>query len=195
VHIKQKPEYMPEETHQTEEELSKRAATDPDAFGTLIERYHQRLVFFVHRIAYFSSEDVEDILQNAYIKAYKNIYRYDPSMSFSTWLYHIVRNTTLDELRHRAVRVKPYASFDDETILQIASEESIFGDVLKKETLEALKAAMNELPEKYREVLVLRYSEDKSYEEIIDILQLPKGTIAARINRAKKLLAKELHTT
>jgi RNA polymerase sigma-70 factor (ECF subfamily) len=186
---------MPEETHQTEEELSKRAATDPDAFGTLIERYHQRLVFFVHRIAYFSSEDVEDILQNAYIKAYKNIYRYDPSMSFSTWLYHIVRNTTLDELRHRAVRVKPYASFDDETILQIASEESIFGDVLKKETLEALKAAMNELPEKYREVLVLRYSEDKSYEEIIDILQLPKGIIVVRINRAKKLLAKELHTT
>ncbi|MBP9698049.1 MAG: sigma-70 family RNA polymerase sigma factor [Candidatus Moranbacteria bacterium] len=170
-------------------------ASNPEVFGKVIERYHPELKRFIQRISFFQSEDVEDILQDSYIKAYKNIHRYDISMKFSTWLYHIVRNTTIDEIRRVSRRPKLY-SLEEEDIARIfKSEHASDTEVLRNEDVQLLKEALSSLPEKYREVLTLRYLEEKSYEEIMDIIEIPKGTVAARINRAKTMLAQKLPDT
>lgn len=191
-------EHFREESQKTEKVVEEEyigRLPDPDAFGCLIELYHQRLFFFVKRMTFFSAEDIEDVLQNAYIKAYRNIFRYDKDMKFSTWLYQVVRNVTIDEIRKRAVRPTLY-SLEDEMIPQtfISELKTDYG-IMTAEDQEVLHKALRELPENYREVITLRYLEEKSYEEIMDIVKLPKGTVAAQINRAKKQLAANITTT
>lgn len=179
----------------TEEELLCKAPHDPEAFGRLIEMYHEPLLRYVGRISFFRPEDREDILQNAYIKAYKNIHRFDQSMKFSTWLYHIVRNTTIDEIRKQAVRPKLYSILDEDIPNIFVADENVSMDMWRQEDKEKIRKAISELPEIYREILTLRYVEDKSYEEIMDIVELPKGTVAARINRAKKMILQNISPT
>lgn len=179
----------------TEEQLLQKAATDPHAFGRLVEMHHAALLRFVGRISYFSHEDKEDILQNAYIKAYKSIHRYDSSMKFSTWLYHIVRNTTIDEIRKQSSRPLLYSLSDEDISKIFVAEETVLKEISRQENRVLVTQAIKSLPEKYREVLTLRYIEDKSYEEIMDIVELPKGTVAARINRAKKMITEVLQST
>jgi RNA polymerase sigma-70 factor (ECF subfamily) len=179
----------------SEEQLLDLAACEPQAFGRLVEMYHDALLRYVGRISFFSMEDKEDILQNAYIKAYKNINRYDMSMKFSTWLYHIVRNTTIDEIRKQAVRPKLYSFFDEDISKIFVTDESSVKNMWRQEDIQSLRKAISELPEKYREALTLRYVEDKTYEEIMDIVELPKGTVAARISRAKKMITANIQPT
>ncbi len=179
----------------SEAQLLQASASDPQAFGCLVEMHHEALLRYIGRISFFSPEDREDILQNAYIKAYRSIHRYDASMKFSTWLYHIVRNTTIDEIRKQAVRPKLYSLSDEDVPKIFTPDESTSRDMWRQEDIQSLRKAISELPEKYREVLTLRYVEDKTYEEIMDIVELPKGTVAARINRAKKMIAKSILPT
>ncbi len=179
----------------TEMDLLERVPASPGAFGELVQRYHMQLSRFVNRISFFQSEDIEDILQNAYIKAYRNIHRYNKSMKFSTWLYHIVRNTTIDEIRKVSVRPKLYSLEDEDIPKLFISPENLEESMWRKEDISEVRKAIAALPEKYREVLVLRYIEDKTYEAIMDIVELPKGTVAARISRSKKILQKSISST
>ena len=153
----------------------------------MVDRYWRRLYTFIKRLYFFQHEDIQDILQDAFIKAYRHLHSYDPSYAFSTWMYQITRNCAIDALRKK--RTQPtQVSLEDEDMehLFLAADEQ-HAHVLQADTAQ-LKQLIQDLPLKYREALTLRYLEERTYEEMVDILKKPKGTIASLVNRARALV-------
>lgn len=165
-------------------ELLRRAQTSQADFALLVDRYWRRLYAFVKRSYFFEHEDVQDIVQEAFVKLYRNLNAYDPAFAFSTWMYQITRHCAIDALRKKRIQPQTISLEPEEwEHLQIAAHEA--GDVIE---LDRMKEAILKLPLAYREALTLFYLEQKTYEEMMDILKKPKGTIASLINRAKKQL-------
>lgn len=175
----------------TDNELVEISKTNPEAFSELVSRYQGRLFAYVRKISYFSNEDIEDILQEVFIKVYKSLNLFDGDLKFSTWIYQITRNATIDAIRKKQVRPQTVWLEDDEMVRIFKSNIDIKKQLEKKEEKEIIKKIINSLPYKYKEVMILRFLEDKTYEEIMDIVQKPKGTVAALINRGKKMLVEE----
>lgn len=172
-------------------ELSKQ---DPDYFGIVMSRYQEKLFWYVKRISYFSNEDIEDILQEVLISAYRNLNEFDESTKFSSWIYRVTHNQVVDEIR-KAKRRKEN-SYDDlnkkDTQFFLNASVDLEEKVLSADCLEKAKIAIKKMPMKYREVMVLRFLEEKTYEEIMDILKKPKGSIATLVARGRKSLKEEL---
>ncbi len=167
----------------------------PQAYAELVERYTSRLLRYVRRLGCAYEQDAKDILQETFIKAYVHLREFDTALAFSSWIYRICHNETMSWFRKHVIR--PHAAQTEEEALKI--EELPDGrDVLEgiNHGLNAshLLAAMEKLDQKYRDVLILRFFEERSYEEIADILEKPSGTIATLINRAKVQLRPHLHT-
>ena len=169
-------------------ELSK---TDLDMFEELVLRYQERLFRYIKRISYFNNEDIEDIIQEVFIKAYRNLNDYDDSFKFSTWIYRITRNCTIDEIRTQHTRPQSMQLEDEELLKIFRSDIDVENEIEMKDDLEKVKKIINGMPFRYKEVLILRFLEEKNYEEMMDILRKPKGTVAALVNRGKKMIAKE----
>ena len=162
---------------------------DPDNFSLLVKRYWDRLFRYVRRISFSSNEDIEDILQETFIKIYKNLNAFDGDLAFSTWAYQITRNCAVDALRKKQVRPQTVILADEEwEELRVAAEELEESNF----SLEVVQKAIAALPLKYREPFTLFYFEHKTYEELIDILKKPKGTIASLLSRAKGMVHEEV---
>ncbi|MEI7741533.1 MAG: RNA polymerase sigma factor [bacterium] len=170
-------------------ELAILAKTSPEAFAELVGRYEEKLLRYLRRSFSVSGEDGEDILQNAFLKTYQHLNDYDPTMPFSSWVYRIVRNEAIDLFRKRKVVMLPLEN-DDEDAMSfadiLASDIDVEKDVSRNLEREEIMKSMEKLKEKHRAVLILRYLEEKEYGEIADILQIPMGTVATLISRAKK---------
>lgn len=171
-----------------------------DHFEHLVDRYEKKLGRYVRRLSGLESESIEDVLQEAFIKIYVNLNDYDPNYSFSSWAYRITHNETVNYLRkNKKVTIIPLETDDKESanlIDVLKSEIDVVEDVSKKDLIEQIRKAISMLPEKYREVLILRYMEDMDYQEISEILRMPMGTVATTINRAKekfKQIAEKMH--
>ena len=170
-----------------------------DYFECLMERYEEKLFRYIRRITNFDKETIEDLLQEVFLKVYKNLNDYDPDFSFNSWIYRITHNETISFYRKLDVRPKTVQLENEEGVsfLNILpSDIDLREDYVKKELALKVRELINQLPEKYRTVLVLKFLEKKSYEEIADILQKPSGTVATLINRAKtqfKKLAEKHH--
>lgn len=175
-------------------ELLDRAKKNPEAFGALMERYEAPLRRYLRRLTGWGDEEVSDILQESFIKAYRYLNDYDETLKFSTWLYRITHNQAIDILR--SAQVRPFLSSlsleDAEQFMPTDTDTE--GQFLRQDDLEKVRAAIGGLPLLYREVLILRFLEEKSYEEIVDILKKPKGTIATLIKRGRALLLDRLQT-
>lgn len=167
-----------------------------EAFGELIRRYEVALLRYIGRIGILSIEDRKDVLQNIFIKAYRNIQSYDPVFAFSTWIYRIAHNEAVSFFRARKIRPEGNMIDDAEDVLLRMNSDGEEGDSEeisnKSFNAEHLNNALLKLDEKYRNILILRYFEDREYTEISDILQIPPGSVATLIHRAKKQLAKHL---
>ena len=177
---------------ETDKQLVFLAKANPDDFQGIMARYWNRLFGYVKRMSYFSQEDIEDILQEVFIKVYRYLNDYDETMTFSTWIYRITRNCVIDEIRKRKSRPKNVQ-------LEAQEWQKIFLDKLNLEkelsvkiSLEKIEKIIAGLPFEYKEVLVLRFLEEKTYEEMMDILQKSKGTVASLIARGRKMLLKEI---
>lgn len=170
-------------------ELSK---NNPDAFEIIVLRYQKRLFFYIKRISFFTDEDIEDIIQEVFIKAYRYLNDFDNGFAFSTWIYRIARNTTIDQIRKKNTRPQTADLEDEELVKIFRSDQDMANELEIKDDLEKAKRAIHKLPFKYREALILKLLEDKSYEEMVDILRKPKGTVAALVSRGRKMLAAEL---
>ncbi|EKE21470.1 MAG: hypothetical protein ACD_7C00223G0001, partial [uncultured bacterium] len=160
-------------------------------FQAIVTRYWSRLFCYIRRMSYFSQEDIEDILQEVFIKIYRYLNDYDTEMTFSTWVYQITRNATIDEIRKRKARPQTTWLENEDLIKVLKSSLNLEKEYVDNESIEKIKEIITQMPDKYREVLILRFIEEKSYEEIVDIVQLPKGTIASLINRGKKIIIDE----
>ena len=160
---------------------------DSNAYGFLIERYEEKLTRYVLRISGGSKEDVEDTLQDVFISAYKNLNDFDQDLKFSSWIYRIAHNKVISHFRKITARPKTVTYEGDSQLLNIlASNEDLAKELERKYTGEEVRSILEDMDERYREVLVLKFLEEKDYKEISDILEKPMGTVATLINRAKK---------
>lgn len=197
--ILSKTHYMYE--NQTDEELVVLARTDREVFGVLIERYTDKLLRYMRRITNKREEDLKDILQETFIKAYINLNNFNTDLSFSSWIYRIAHNHVISV--YRKDKARPHGNsidIEDHILENIIGDEDVFEEVDRHFLRNNLDRCLVELPEKYREVLILNFFEEKDYREISDILKKPIGTIGTLLNRAKKALKHELvqqglHTT
>jgi RNA polymerase sigma-70 factor (ECF subfamily) len=173
--------------------IAEALAGQPEAFGELVRRYQDRLFHSVVRVTGCPVE-AEDVVQDAFVQAYTKLDRFKGESQFFTWLYRIAFNTSVS--RHR--KKKPTVSID--------KQREAIGDNLpdgqppveaaleRDEQVRQLEAALLELPEDQRTILVLRELEDQSYDEIAAILDLPAGTVRSRLHRARKQLHELLKT-
>lgn len=160
---------------------------DHDLYEIVIERYEGKIFRYVRSI--IKDEDkTADVVQETFIKAYTNLNSFKSGLKFSSWLYRIAHNETIDEIRKFGKQSYLSEDFD------IESGEDIEEELIVKETGTRVNKCISDLPVMYSEPIVLYYLEEKSYDEISDILRIPIGTVAIRISRAKKLMKKLCQT-
>ena len=174
----------------TDEQLVALAIEDDRYFETIVERYEKKLQYYIMRFINCSAADAEDIIQDVFVNAYRNLNGFDTSLKFSSWVYRIAHNEAINHLRR--ITARPAVVMDDERFEALASELNVEHEVGQSMERERIREAIGRLDEKYREAIVLRYLEDKSYEEISDILRKPLGSVSSLITRAKRILAKEI---
>lgn len=177
----------------TDQELVRATLVDRHAFGELVERYEAPLFRYIKRIGCDDSELMKDVLQESFIKAYINLNDYDPSLSFSAWLYRIAHNETINLFRKQKNRPRPVEREADLVLFEkIADDLDIEAQSDARLQQNAIQTALGNLDQHYRNVLILRFFEEKSYDEISDILQIPSGTVATYLSRAKQKLKDSL---
>lgn len=176
----------------TDEELVKMALNNQDSFLYLVERYEKKLLSYIIRISGFSKEDAEDVLQEVFIKVYVNLNSFDDDLKFSSWIYRITHNEVINNYRKKKVRPQSVMDLDDEFLNNLASDLKTDGHIDQRYLKENVAKVIENLDPKYKEILVLRFWEDKDYSEISDILKKPMGTVATLISRAKKKFQEEL---
>lgn len=167
-----------------------------DAYTQLMQKYGKALYHHIYRMVR-SKGEVEDLVQESFIKAFSALASYSSDYAFSTWLYKIATNHTIDYLRKKKL---PTFSIDKPIQAKDGSLEYEVPDttyrpdrhVVADQRRELIQEAIDALPEKYNRVIVLRHQQEKSYEEIALELDLPLGTVKAHIFRARKLLYKFL---
>ncbi|WDV47300.1 sigma-70 family RNA polymerase sigma factor [Clostridiaceae bacterium M8S5] len=166
---------------------------DIDAFEILIESY-EKIAYNIALKMIKNREDAMDVSQEAFIKVYKSINKFNFQASFSTWLYRIVVNTCIDFLKKEKKDLSIDSTIkteDGEIKSQIADTKNTPERILEKKlTRELVHNSINELSEIHKVAIILRDIHGFSYEEIAEITQTGKGTVKSRINRARIALKK-----
>ena len=164
-------------------------------FEVLWFRYNRLIYAYILKMVR-NIDDVDDILQDTFIKAFSAIQTYNQSYPFPAWLYKIASNTCIDYFRRKRIRPIPIGGMTNiQTALnEVLPDKSIPIDVriANSETKLELNKAISLLPDRYRECIQLRHFEELSYEEIAQKMQLPLGTIKITLFRARKMLLSHL---
>lgn len=159
-----------------------------EAFGELVGRYSEKMLRYGRKFLY-GYEDIEDAVQEVFIKAYRNINSFDATKKFSSWLYRIAHNEFINTIKKKGR--EPWPFFDADTLWpHPLSQELPDRDIQEHEARSELQAGLDKLPAKYREVLVLYYWEELSYKDIADILRIPLSTVGVRLARGRAALKK-----
>ncbi len=164
---------------------------DREAFGVIFSR-HQKRVFSV-AIGFFGGnrQTAEDVTQQVFLKLYTSITNFRGDAKLETWLYRITINTCLDEQRKK----KRMAYIPDFLGLGSADANKTHEEkLIMRETSDEVRRALIEIKPKFRLPIVLKYSEGLSYQEMAEVLGCSEGTIASRLNRGHKMLAKKLES-
>ncbi|MEX0601680.1 MAG: sigma-70 family RNA polymerase sigma factor [Rhodothermales bacterium] len=166
-----------------------------EAFNLLVERYRDRLASYLYHFLH-DDDLAEDLLQETFLRLFRNRHSYEPIAKFSTWLYTIAGNLARSEYRRRK-RHRTHSIHSESDGEEY--EMPIPADVLAPDRFaergihsERIHQALDELAEDFREVVVLRDVQLLSYEEIAEITGLPMGTVKSRINRGRAKLQKKL---
>jgi RNA polymerase sigma factor (sigma-70 family) len=171
---------------------------DQKAYQLLAERHRPSVYHIVYKIVR-DRETAKDLVQETFMKAFASLASYRSDYRFSTWLYKIAANCSIDHLRKKRIHALSLERhLDDDSgrrEIEVADYSYHPGrDLERKEQRFSIEEAIESLPPKYREVIIYRHKDDKSYEEIADLLNMPIGTVKARIFRARELLKKKLKT-
>lgn len=176
--------------------VNKALAGDQKAYAQLMARHRGPLYNLLYNMVHHK-EEAEDLVQEAFIKAFAALATFNQEFAFSTWLYKIAINTTIDHIRKKKLQTysidKPVQSRDGEFKREYADvHEASDKELLSTEKSALIAQAISELPDHYREAIILRHTEEKSYEEIAEITKVPLGTVKARIFRAREMLKHKL---
>ncbi|HAT03192.1 MAG TPA: hypothetical protein DCS29_00230 [Candidatus Magasanikbacteria bacterium] len=172
----------------TDNELVELTLQNQEYFAYIIERYKGKLLSYIKRISGLDYEDAEDVLQEVLVKVYYNLNGFDLKLKFSSWIYRVAHNEAISELRKRNVR--PLYYVQDEDLARIADGLDMSHEVDMHVLQDDINVTLSKMDKKYREALVLKFLEEKDYNEISDILKKPIGTVGTLINRAKKQFKK-----
>lgn len=164
-----------------EDIVEKVRSSDSNLYAIIIERYESKLLRYATNLVHDPSK-ASHIVQDAFIKAYVNLNSFNIQKKFSSWIYRIVHNEAINVIKKYQQEVPISEDFDFE------SEEDTLKEFENREIAEDVEKCLNSIPLMYSEPLSLYYLDEKSYEEIGDILRIPMGTVAIRISRAKKLM-------
>lgn len=154
---------------------------DQELYFVIVERYQAKLMRYVKSILK-NEVKAQDVVQETFIKAFINLRSFNVKKNFSSWIYRIAHNEALNVIKKNSKETPLLEDFD------IESGENLTDNFEKREVVLQVGKCLNQMPILYSEPLVLYFIEDKSYEEISDILRIPMGTVATRINRAKVLM-------
>lgn len=177
----------------TDEEVFRELESNPDLFEIIIDRYEKKLSFYIKRNSGPDIDRVDDILQEVFLSVYQNAKLFCYDMKFSSWIYRITHNKMIDYWRKHK-KGKEEISLDENIrfVETVYNHNNVLEDIEKIESKELVSKVILLVKEKYREVLILRFLEEKTYEEISDILEKSTGTVGTLISRAKKEFKKEL---
>jgi RNA polymerase sigma-70 factor (ECF subfamily) len=183
---------------EVDQQLVERAQRgDKHAFELLVAKYQRRLARLISRFVRDAAE-VEDVTQEAFIKAYRALPTFRGESAFYTWLYRIGINTAKNYLltvKRRAPTSTPFDAeesegFEDAGLLQEVSTPE--NELMSRQVVEVVNSSLQQLPDDLRTALTLREIEGLSYEEIADVMNCPIGTVRSRIFRAREAIAENL---
>ena len=167
-------------------------------FCFLVRRYEKQIFNYIYRLVK-QKEEAEDLAQETFTKAFFALRQYDHTYEFSTWLFRIALNVCRDYFRRRKIAffsLNTPVGEEEETEWGELIEQNSFpdpdGELDNRELRRELEKAIDHLPLKFKEVIVLRHLEGLSYSDISEITNLPAGTVKTYLHRARKKLQKEL---
>jgi RNA polymerase sigma-70 factor (ECF subfamily) len=173
--------------------VSRAKEGDQKAYAELMQRYKDSIYFMALKMVN-NKDDAMDLTVETFGKAFENLAKYKPDFAFSTWLFRIATNNCIDFIRKKRLNVVSLNSLTDqdgeERQFEVRSENlNPEESSIKKQENEKLKNIVDQLPSRYRTLIILRYFEELSYEEIAQQLDLPLGTVKAQLFRARDLMA------
>ncbi len=177
----------------TDQELVKLTLKHKEYYTFLMQRYEHKLRRYILRISGGRAEDTEDVMQEVFIKVYKNLNDFDTNLKFSSWIYRIAHNETITFLRKINRRPTTYNfEIDAVRVRSMKEDLDLDKDFDQKQLAGDISKIIGGMDVKYKQVLLLRYMEDKDYKEISDILKRPPGTVATLLRQAKERFKKEI---
>ncbi|HAK47236.1 MAG TPA: hypothetical protein DCO79_15120 [Spirochaeta sp.] len=159
---------------------------ESEAFSAMFRAYDRRVYFTAYRYL-GSSEEAADITQDVFLSAWRNFGSYDKERPVYPWLFRITKNLCINRARRKSGS-EAGMEFPE---LQPGSE-SVEREVTQRESRQEIRDAVMALPDKYREIIILKHYDECSYDEMADILSIPKGTVMSRLFNARKLLKENL---
>jgi RNA polymerase sigma-70 factor (ECF subfamily) len=168
---------------------------DQDAFGILVQRYQRRLTAFLSQLV-GDMELARELSQEAFVRAWSALERFDPRYRFSTWLFRIAHNLGIDQLRRRRLQTAPLYRTDsdgDEVEVVVPDlDKDPLGHLENRALASELRQIIDGLRPEYRELVLLRHFAGLSYQEIADFTNMPLGTVKNKLFRAHSVLRKAL---
>jgi RNA polymerase sigma-70 factor (ECF subfamily) len=169
---------------------------DQSAYRMLMKKYRDSIFNLIYRIIR-DREQVEDLTQETFVKAFGSLRNFNREYAFSTWLYKIATNSSIDYIRKKKLQTmsinKPVSQEDSDYSFELPDstwEPDKF--IIQRQKSKIIAEAIERLPPKYRQVIILRHNEERDYAEIARMLKIPIGTVKAHIFRARELLNKYL---
>lgn len=182
--------YLPPTDISDEELALKIQKGESECFGFLMERYTDKLTRYGKKFL-SNLDNIEDIVQDVFIKTYQNIQDFDTSLKFSSWIYRIAHNAFVNGLKKQQKSIILMPDFDLDIFM---SHHKYIDPKIEereyKELTQMIEKGIDSLKPKYKEVIILHFLEHMSYKDISDILRIPIGTVGIRVKRAKEQLKK-----
>ena len=173
--------------------VQKAKEKDQQAFAKLMSRYRESLYYTIFKMVQ-NTEDAEDLTIEAFSKAFARLESYTPQFAFSTWLFKIASNHCIDFLRKKrikAISINQTGRGEDGDQFEIPIKDDQLNpeqQMQRSQSINQVRAVVDQLKPHYKRMIELRYFEEKSYEEIAEEMNLPLGTVKAQLFRAKDLL-------
>jgi RNA polymerase sigma-70 factor (ECF subfamily) len=163
------------------------------SFEELVRRYQRPISAYVYRMV-GNYESALDLTQEIFIKVYSSLRRYRDEFKFSTWIYKIAHNSAVDHLRRNTTREQSLVVGHEGDQFDLPVESTRLTpeqESERKERRGEIESVVRALPSNYRELIILRHSQDLSYEEIVDVTGLPLGTVKNRLFRAREMMRQQ----
>jgi len=163
------------------------------SFEELVRRYQRPISAYVYRMV-GDYDSALDLTQEIFIKVYSSLSRYRAEFKFSTWIYKIAHNSAVDHLRRTATREQSLINGNDGDTFELPIESGRPNPEQESERKERrieIEGVVRTLPSHYRELIILRHSQDLTYEEIVEVTGLPLGTVKNRLFRAREMMRQQ----